>query len=753
MPFEDDRRRPGRSSVRLVRRALLPMLLALASEARGADRLVARILVERDGVVRVTDAGLRRAGFRVQRGEWNRLRLRSGGSELPLLLEAPAADDAGAFALRFLGRHRRGPQTHISPYGATNVYLLDLAPSTRRRRRLRPVASAAIPPGWPRSEDSAAVVHVEQDLRLVDFAGGEAPAESWYWEEIRATDPAPVEVKVVLPERLRERPVSLKVRFMGYSSLPGPLDHQLEISWNDTRLGRAAWDGRRPFTFAAVLEGAQTLPGENRLRFDARGPVRGRIDSLLLDWVEVAFSRAIKLGPEDQAEVRAGAGHAVVIRGTGQEPAEFWDTRAPRVVVARRIGDDSELRLPGSGATPAPWVATRGGGGWPPLGISSRSEVDLRRGGADFLIVCPDSLAPAAERLALARRGEGLRTRTVRIEDVYDAFGEGLLDPAALRAFLLHAQERWRPRPAYVLLLGDASWDYRGLLRTPDGASAVADVAGSPAPGDPPGRLRVPTLRYRTQAGAGASDALLVQREGDYGIPAVAVGRLPAATLEEAEAMVEKSLRHAAGPRGGALVFADHVGEHRDACARLAAAARTLGYDVAAFCSGPDPVSGAPLWRDVFSAIGRGVELATFVGHGSRDVLQTGPSPDTSRDQDVITWRRLDSLPPAATLPVFLALSCDVAPFDHPWADSIGERLLRLPDRGAVAVIAASLRTPPAYALSEGLFAAMASRGSARLGDLFLAALRNTATPETRYSYNLLADPTLPVRLGGGHRR
>lgn len=740
-----------RGSRRLVRCLLLPALLALADQVRGADRPVARILVERDGVVRVTDTGLRQAGFLVQRGEWNRLRLRSGGVELPLLLEAPAADDAGAFAFRFLGRHRRGPQTHVSPYGATNVYLLDLAPSARHRRRLRPVASAAIPPGWPRSEDSAVVLHLERDLRLVDFGGGEAPAESWYWEEIRATDPAPVEVKVALPDLLRARPVTLKIRFMGYSSLPGPLDHQLEISWNDTALGRAAWDGRRPFTFEAVIEGPRALVGENRLRFDARGPVRGRIDSLLLDSVEVAFSRANTLQPDGQADVSADTGHGVVIHGTGQEPAELWDTRAPRVFSARRVGGDSEWRPPRGAPTPARFVATRRGDGWPPLGIASRSAADLRRGGADFLIVCPDALAPAAERLARARRAEGLRTRIVRIEDVYDAFGEGLLDPAALRAFLRHALERWKPRPAYVLLLGDASWDYRGLLRAPDEASAVADEAGAPAPGDPPGRLRVPTLRYRTGAGTGASDALLVQRAGDYGIPAVAVGRLPAATLDEAEAMVDKSLRHAAGPQGGALVFADHVGEHRDACVRLAAAAGGLGYGVAALCSGPDPVSGAPLWRDVFSAMGRGVDLAVFVGHGSRDVLQTGPRPDTSRDQDVITWRQLDSLPPAPTLPVVLALSCDVAPFDHPWADSIGERLLRLPDRGAVAVIAASLRTPPAYALAEGFFAALAGRRSARLGDLFLAALRNTPATETRYSYNLLADPTLPIRLEGSH--
>jgi hypothetical protein len=729
---------------------LLALLVPTGALRAGAEGLVASILVDQDAVVRVTDAGLRKAGFVADRDQLSRLRLRCQGQEVPLLIESPAATGEEQFAISFLGHQRRGSGTYWNAYGATNVYWLDLAPSPVGRQRLRLEPSPKGPSAWPRQDDSPQVLHLEEDLRLIDFTGGDRPSEKWYWEEIRATDRAPVKVGVRLAGLVSTQPFTLRVHFMGYTSLPEQPDHQVEVSWNGRAIGRAIWDGRSPFTFAATLDGTQSREGDNELGFDARGDTRGRIDLVLLDWVEVAFTRENLLSPTGQVEVSASASAVTRVRETGNKPVYLWDTEASLVWEARRIAGDAEFRLAPDAKPMARLLATRRGTGAAPLGIVVRRPVDLAAGGADFIIVCPVALAPAANRLAAARRSQGLLTRTVLIDDVYDGFSQGQLDPAALRAFILHARRYWTPRPSYLLLMGDASWDYRGLLRAAAGVEGALETRRGQALAEGAGRLQVPTLRLETAWGSGASDGLLAQAEGEPGLSELAVGRLPVGTLAEAEAVVDKTLAAGAGLRtpGEALVFADHVAEHRDACARFAASAAALGFHVEALCDGPGSEVGAPAWQRVLSALDRGLDLLLFVGHGSRDVIQTGPVPDTSRDQDVLTWRHLDALQESSVRPVVLTLSWDVAPFDHPWADSIGEKLLRLPSRGAVAVIAASRRTPPAYALAEGFLAALACAPSPRLGDLFLAALRNVPDAEVRNSYNLLGDPTLPIKQG-----
>src|SRR5206468_916621 len=44
---------------------------------------------------------------------------------------------------------------------------------------------------------------------------------------------------------------------------------------------------------------------------------------------------------------------------------------------------------------------------------------------------------------------------------LYDQFSGGRTDPAAIRNFLRAAFLNWRPRPVFVTLLGDASFDFK----------------------------------------------------------------------------------------------------------------------------------------------------------------------------------------------------------------------------------------------------------------------------------------------------
>ena len=51
------------------------------------------------------------------------------------------------------------------------------------------------------------------------------------------------------------------------------------------------------------------------------------------------------------------------------------------------------------------------------------------------------------------------------IEEVYSEFGFGEPTPEAVKDFLSYAYHNWRqPSPRYVLLLGDATFDFKDHL-------------------------------------------------------------------------------------------------------------------------------------------------------------------------------------------------------------------------------------------------------------------------------------------------
>jgi hypothetical protein len=103
--------------------------------------------------------------------------------------------------------------------------------------------------------------------------------------------------------------------------------------------------------------------------------------------------------------------------------------------------------------------------------------------------------------------------------------------------------------------------------------------------------------------------------------------------------------------------------------------------------------------KAIVNAMDNGLQAIHFRGHGGRDIWRTGPS-DLQKNQDLFTLDHLGQFQATRRLPVVLSLTCYTAPFDYLNADSLGEKLLRLPEGGAIALLAASWRNslPPVLA-------------------------------------------------------
>ena len=142
----------------------------------------------------------------------------------------------------------------------------------------------------------------------------------------------------------------------------------------------------------------------------------------------------------------------------------------------------------------------------------------------------------------------------------------------------------------------------------------------------------------------------------------------------------------------------------------------------------------------------KGKALVHFAGHGGRYIWRTGP-PDLSKNHDLFTLDDLERLKPNERLPIVLSMTCYSAPFDHPSADSIGEKFLRLEERGAVAVVAASWRNQPSEVFSETLLELLSASGDPTresgltVGEALMGAKAKAPSRLLVETYNLLGDP------------
>ncbi|MEW6356547.1 MAG: C25 family cysteine peptidase [Planctomycetota bacterium] len=170
---------------------------------------------------------------------------------------------------------------------------------------------------------------------------------------------------------------------------------------------------------------------------------------------------------------------------------------------------------------------------------SSENDLDVKldrpsalftgRGGADYVIITHALFEAEAKRLALHRTTQGRRAVVVDVEDVFDEFSFGERDPAAIHRFLAHAYHTWSPGVRQAVLLGDGA-----ICSGSDGDLIPAHVE------------QIGPL-------ATASDSWFGCVDGDDLLPDVAVGRLPVRNLAEARAVVQKLIQHDLKPAGAIL--------------------------------------------------------------------------------------------------------------------------------------------------------------------------------------------------------
>ena len=326
-----------------------------------------------------------------------------------------------------------------------------------------------------------------------------------------------------------------------------------------------------------------------------------------------------------------------------------------------------------------------------PAAAGKVTNQDLHNSSAkDYIIITHPSFLSHAQRLAAFHEERTkLRTLIVTTDQVYNEFASGSPDPVAIRDFVKMYHDRYSSDPAsklkYLLLFGDASYDYRN--RIPNNTNYVPAWQNNFS--------LDPLSTYASDDFFGFLDdnedvnSGLIVNYLDVGI-----GRAPVKNIDEAKNFVDKILAYHApaglGPWRNDLTFVaddEDFNLHLQDAEILTTTTATVApaynqHKIYLDAFRQESGAGGSRYPQANLAINNIIYSGTLIwnynGHGSAKRL----AEEVIVDQDIINnWNNADRLP------LFITATCDFAPYDNPASQSIGENLLVRPKTGAIALM------------------------------------------------------------------
>jgi hypothetical protein len=698
--------------------------------------------------------------------------LTQAGKDVPIRVIARGERFTDGDHIEWIGQPLHGPESWYDAFSVNNVYLLGAAQG--RHARLRDVDT---------SDSGRAtlqrVLHFEQENLMIrlDQAQQKPGEESdvWQWAKLTQVDPQPFETRFDLPDLdAHAASVKLTLDFRGLSDISAPAkdkdtrpdDHLVEVAINGHTLAPLSWNGRDDVRRDLDVPAAGLKAHDNvlTLRVPKRAPpwspTVAVVDVVMFNWMETRYPIAGDLDAGAQPfSVRADAAQPLLLNYRGDGVPMLYGSDGLRRR-GRAIGSGRYAFAPAAaGVELFPAVDGKFA---QPVSLRAVADHDWReqKEGYDYLIVAHPKLLDAIRPLAQFHEARGLKVAVLDVNAVYDQFNHGITHPQAIRNLVDIGRRRWARKPRFLLLVGDASFDirhdtYNDLnyakwtnqeLLFPGHFGAVPGSQYKEKPSKLADRNLIPTWQYPSPEGQSASDNWFGAVEGDNWHPVVAVGRFPVVEPAEVKAIVDKTIAYISTPQLGAwrrdvMFITDEIESFKQASDEIASALGKDGFLADKVYASPLESDNAAHQTAIRDGIDDGRLLVHFIGHGGRYIWRTGP-PDLHKNADLFTLDDVSSLKNGARLPMVLSMTCYSAPFDNPTEDSIGERFLREPGKGAIAVFAASWRNSPSPAYSKSVVSQLLEPG-ATIGEAIVRAKKESQDRTLVEMYNLLGDPAV----------
>jgi hypothetical protein len=416
-----------------------------------------------------------------------------------------------------------------------------------------------------------------------------------------------------------------------------------------------------------------------------------------LNWLEIFCRRNLSLETtgsllfRDWNSVGTGqiAGFTLVAPDTG---LRVWEITNPQVPVSMPLERSGNLfRFRNDCSILREYIACREIGLLTPLPEGRIPNQNLHQATTPALIILTTAaLMPEAGRLASHHREQDRLTSVVAdVAQVYNEFSSGKPDPVAIRDFVKMFYDRagadTARRPRYLLLFGDASYDY--LDRIPDNTNLVPAWQSTFS-------LDPLTTHTSDDFFGLLDDGDDVNRLVPVSLLDIGIGRIPAATPEEARAVVDKIIRYRSpesyGPWRNQLSFvADdedqnlHLNDaefHTETLNGLAPEWNISKTYLDAFRqeSGAGGSRYPQVNESINTRIFNGTLIWNYSGHGGNRRLA---QESILEEEMVANWKNENRLP------LFVTATCDFAPYDNPLVKSIGEKIVLRDRTGGIALM------------------------------------------------------------------
>lgn len=371
---------------------------------------------------------------------------------------------------------------------------------------------------------------------------------------------------------------------------------------------------------------------------------------------------------------------------------------------------------------------------------------------ADMIIVSPAEFAgPANQLAALHQNNDGLSVVVVTPQQIYNEFSSGRQDITAIRAFakMLYDRAPSGQEPKYLLLLGSSSFDYK--YRTAGNANWVPTFQ-SPNSNNP-------IQSYCADSYFG----LLDDSEGAFVVGGadrmdIAIGRMPAKNVQQAQDMVNKIVAYLDPNTHGDwknqfMLVADdednniHINDSEVLAGMIGNAypngvVKKVYFDAYRQESRPGGTRYPNVNRDINARMNLGSFLVSYLGHGGINGWA---------EERVLTIPEIQAWNSGGKLPLMITATCEFTRYDNPTFTSAGEWVLLNPQGGAVALMTTTrvTFTNTNMALStnilrDQLFRKVSGRFQS-LGEIFMNAANPLLFEVNTRNFCLLGDPALTL--------
>jgi uncharacterized repeat protein (TIGR01451 family) len=712
----------GSHPVETLPGAFVPTTAQMQEQFELAANPAVKILVRHEGWYSVTQPDLMKAGLDPNVDPAS-LHLFAEAVEQPILITGATGGPRGF-----------GPQASISFYGTgidtqysgTRVYWLVVG--TRNGSRI-PQLQASSGTNQPAANF---LYTVELQPRTIYFAALITPDGNNFFGPLVSTTP---EEQVMQTPNFNASSTQLATLEVVLQGVIQGIPHDVSVALNGTVLGDVTFTGQQLGKFHMNLPPGVLQVGDNTITLTAQD---GEYDTSLVSDIRISYPH-LYAADSDQLKFTGRAGQEVAVGGFTNGTIAVLDITdpaqpvqlTPQIVASNGGTYTFAAQIPWTtlaGATPvrhtllavaADQIAVAAG-----LRANHPSTWHSAQRGADIAMISHENFVGALPPLVFSHRRTGKSSVVVPIGDLYDEFNFGERSPNVIRQFLQTANQSWRIKPKYLLLNGRASMDPRNYL-----GYGYLDF--------------VPTKIVGATGLMTASDDWFSDFN-NTGMPTIATGRLPVATLDEANTVVGKIEAYEDGSTNGAWTGQALVVADQNDTINFTQDSLTVQNEMPSTLQVTDVFTGTvgsvAAREQIVSAINSGQLLVNYIGHGAEEQWS---------GSDIFDSNAVATLTNGNQLPVFFIMDCLNGFFQDMFGQPLAVTLILAPNGGGVAVLASSglNQAPPQAKLDVLIVKSVLSSSQPTLGDAIVAAKSQISAAVVRKTYILLGDPAMQVKL------